>query len=155
MGVRLDEAEIREFLTKGHTGIFTSLRADGWPVSLPVWYAMLDDHVYVRTPSQSKKVGRVQKDDRVSFVVESGKAWKELKSVVITGRAVLVKDEAELTRVDAALAAKYEGFGTPKAVPKATKKHYGGGSTVFRIEEAKHPLTWDNAKIRMRPQSSD
>ena len=80
-------------------------------------------------------------------------AW--LKSVVITGRAVVVKDEAELTRVDEALGAKYEGFGTPKAVPKATKKHYGGGSTVFRIEAAKHPLTWDNAKIRMRPPASD
>ena len=155
MGVRLDEAEIREFLTKGHTGIFTSLRADGWPVSLPIWYVLLDDHVYVRTPSKSKKVGRVLNDDRVSFVVESGKAWKELKTVVITGRAVVVEDEAELSRVDEALGAKYASFGTPKAVPKATKKHYGGGSTVFRIEAAKHPLTWDNAKIRMRPPASD
>ncbi|MBW1883371.1 MAG: pyridoxamine 5'-phosphate oxidase family protein, partial [Deltaproteobacteria bacterium] len=106
MSVRLDEAEIREFVTKGHTGIFTSLRADGWPVSLPVWYVVLDDHVYVRTPSKSKKVVRVQNDDRASFVVESGKAWKELKSVVITGRAVVVEDEPELARVDTALGAK-------------------------------------------------
>ena len=150
MSVRLDEAEIREFLTKGHTGILTSLRADGWPVSLPIWYILLDDRVYVRTPSKSRKVGRLKKDDRVSFLVESGKAWKELKSVVITGRAVVVEDEAELVRVDEGLGAKYAGFGTPKAVPKATKKHYGGGSTVFRIDPVKHPLSWDNKKIRLR-----
>lgn len=153
MGVRLDEAEIREFLAQGHTGIFTSLRADGWPVSLPIWYAVVDDHVYVRTPSKSKKVGRVKKDDRVSFLVESGKAWKELKSVVITGRAVVVEDEAELARVAEAMGAKYGGIGAPKAVPKATKKHYGGGSTVIRIDPVQDPLTWDNAKIRLRSPS--
>ncbi len=153
MSVRLDEAEIREFVTNGHTGIFTSLRADGWPVSLPIWYVWLDDHVYVRTRSKSKKVVRVNHDDRVSFVVESGKAWKELKSVVITGRAVVVEDEAELARVDTALGAKYKGFGTPKAVPKATKKHYGGGSTVIRIDPVKHHLSWDNAKIRLQAKS--
>ena len=153
MSVRLDQAEIREFVTKGHTGIFTSLRADGWPISLPIWYVWLDDHVYVRTRSKSKKVVRVNHDDRVSFVVESGKAWKELKSVVITGRAVVVEDEAELARVDTALAAKYKGFGTPKAVPKATKKHYGGGSTVIRIDPVKPHLSWDNAKIRLQSKS--
>lgn len=152
MSVRLDEAEIQEFMAAGHTGILTSLRADGWPVSLPIWYAFVDDRVYVRTPSKSKKVRRLKKDDRVSFVVESGKAWKELKSVVITGRAVVVEDEAELGRVDEAMAAKYASFGAGKAVPKATKKHYGGGSTVFRIEPVKDPLTWDNAKIRMRSE---
>jgi nitroimidazol reductase NimA-like FMN-containing flavoprotein (pyridoxamine 5'-phosphate oxidase superfamily) len=153
MSVRLDEAEIREFVTKGHTGIFTSLRADGWPVSLPIWYVVLDDHVYVRTPNKSKKVVRVKNDDRVSFVVESGKAWKELKSVVITGRAVVVEDELELARVDTAVGAKYESFGIPKTVPRATKKHYGGGSTVIRIDPVKHPLTWDNAKIRLQVDS--
>jgi len=150
MSVRLDEMEIRDFLAKGHTGILTSLRADGWPVSLPIWYVVLDDRVYVRTPSTSRKVGRMKGDDRVSFVVESGKAWKELEAVVITGRAVVVEDETELARIDEALGRKYAGYGTPKAVPKATKKHYGGGSTVFRIDPVQPPLTWDNAKIRLR-----
>ena len=150
MGVRLDENEIREFLEKGHTGILTSLRADGWPVTLPIWYATVDGRVYVRTPSKTRKVTRIRKDDRVSFVVESGKAWKELKSVVITGRAVIVEDEDELAQVDRALGEKYEGFGVPKAAPKATSKHYSGGSTVIRIDPVQPPLTWDNAKIRMR-----
>ena len=150
MSVRLDEREIREFLEHGHTGILTSLRADGWPVSLPVWYAVLDDRVYLRTPSKSKKVARIERDDRVSFLVETGEAWPELKAVVITGRAVVVEDEATLERVSEALATRYAGFGMPQSAPKATKRHYGGGSTVLRIDPVKHALTWDNAKIRLR-----
>jgi hypothetical protein len=110
----------------------------------------LDDRVYVRTPSKSKKTTRVKRDDRVSFVVESGKAWKELKAVVITVRAVVVMDEESLARVDAAMGEKYKAYATPRTAPKATKKHYGGGSTVLRIDPAKHHLTWDNAKIRLK-----
>ncbi len=154
MGVRLDETEVREFLTRGHTGIITSLRADGWPVSLPIWYVVLDDHVYVRTPTKSKKVGRIEKDGRVSFLVESGKAWKELKAVVITGRAAIVEDEETLARVDVAMGEKYNAYAAPGTTPKATRKHYGGGSTVMRIDPAKHHLTWDNAKIRMQEKSA-
>jgi len=153
VGIQLSHEEIRDVLSSAHTGIFTSLRADGWPVSLPIWFVALDDRIYIRTPAKSRKVGRVRGDDRVSFLVESGEAWKELEAVVITGRAVLVEDPQELERVGAALGTKYEGFGLPRAsAPKATKRHYGGGSAVIRIDPVQPPLTWDNTKIRMRPR---
>ena len=35
-------------LASAHTGIFTSLRHDGVPVSLPVWFVALDRRVYLR-----------------------------------------------------------------------------------------------------------
>ncbi|MGH9137555.1 MAG: pyridoxamine 5'-phosphate oxidase family protein [Acidimicrobiales bacterium] len=42
MGVRLTDDEAWAFLENGHIGILTSLRRDGWPVSLPVWFVVLD-----------------------------------------------------------------------------------------------------------------
>ena len=39
MGVRLDDDEAWAELDAAHTGILTTLRRDGWPVSLPVWFA--------------------------------------------------------------------------------------------------------------------
>jgi PPOX class probable F420-dependent enzyme len=151
MSVRLDAAEIREFLAKAHTGVLTSLRADGWPVSLPLWFATLDDKVYVRTPERSKKIARLRKDDRVSFLVETGLRWAELKAVVITGRAVFVDDPAEVARASAALDAKYRAFRGPEvALPAATQRHYAVPFATLRIDPVQAPLTWDNAKIRLR-----
>ena len=45
--VRLNEDEIWSFLEQGHTGILTSLRRDGTPIALPVWYAVHERTVAV------------------------------------------------------------------------------------------------------------
>ena len=81
MGVRLTPDEQWTTLEAAHTGIFTSLRRDGAPVALPVWFAVVDRKIYFRTPTRAKKVLRVRHDDRCSCLVESGLAWKELKAV--------------------------------------------------------------------------
>ena len=39
MGVRLTSDEAWAFVEHAHTGIFTTLRRDGQPVALPVWFA--------------------------------------------------------------------------------------------------------------------
>ena len=50
MGVRLTEDEAWAELAAAHTGILTTLRRDGRPVPLPVWFVALDRTIYVRTP---------------------------------------------------------------------------------------------------------
>lgn len=151
MGVELSEDEAWAFLEDGHTGILTTLRSDGWPVSLPVWFVVMDRSVYVRTPSRSKKVSRLAKDDRVSFLVEGGTAWRELRAVVVTGRAEVVEDEDALDRVDRLLAEKYRAYReSGESLPGATRRHYSVPRTVVRIAPAEPLISWDNRKIRLR-----
>jgi nitroimidazol reductase NimA-like FMN-containing flavoprotein (pyridoxamine 5'-phosphate oxidase superfamily) len=98
MGVRLTPEEQWAMLEAAHTGIFTSLRRDGAPVALPVWFAVVDRRIYLRTPAKTKKVARIRNDDRCSFLVESGLAWKELKAVHLSGCAVLLEPGEESAR---------------------------------------------------------
>ena len=152
MGVRLTEDEAWEMLANAHTGTITTLRRDGWPVSLPMWFTVVDRKIYMRTLAASKKALRIKRDQRACFMVESGKAWKDLAAVVVPVRALLIDPSGdEARRALAAIAAKYEGFGLPqKAVPEATRKHYGGGNVVIRLEPAGEMITWNNAKIRLK-----
>jgi PPOX class probable F420-dependent enzyme len=144
VSVRLTAEEVDDFLAAAHTGVLTTLRRDGWPVSLPVWFVVVDGTVYVRTPARSRKVQRVRHDDRVSFVVEAGWRWDELKAVVITGRAALVDDD-----VTDAFDAKYRAYRAERStLPEATKRHYRGNAAVLRIDPVGDPITWDNSKIR-------
>lgn len=153
MGVRMDADEISAFLTNAHTGIFTTLRADGWPVPLPVWFAYLDGAVHVRTPAASHKVARVAHDERVTFLVEDGERWEDLRAVLLMGRAHSVDDEPTLVAVEEALDAKYRDFRPGRGtLPRATRGHYGRGSVVLRIEPTGEPTTWDNRKIRQRSE---
>jgi PPOX class probable F420-dependent enzyme len=152
MSLRLSEDEAWDFLAKGHTGILTSLRRDGWPVSLPVWYVALDRRIYVSGPARTKKYGRMKRDPRVAFLVETGLKWKELSAVHVTGRARLVEDPAELARVQAAMDAKYAAYRTDRSkMPSATSQHYQQqGTATVRIEPEGKLLTWDNARLGVK-----
>ena len=76
--IRLSEDEAGDVLDKSHTGILTTLRRDGTPVSLPVWYVADGRTIVVKTPPRTKKVVRVERDARASFLVVSGERWIDL-----------------------------------------------------------------------------
>jgi PPOX class probable F420-dependent enzyme len=151
MSVRLTEEEAWQLLASSHTGIVTTLRRDGWPVSLPVWFAVLGRAIYFRTPSRTRKVERLRRDDRVSFLVEGGLAWKELRAVVVTGRGRVLETGEESQRALEAIHAKYDRFRTAAAdMPERTRRHYSTPFVVIRIDPVQPLLTWDNARLRLR-----
>jgi PPOX class probable F420-dependent enzyme len=148
VSVRMSREECWDMLSSAHTGILTTLRRDGVPISLPVWFCVLDGHVHVRTPGRSKKVSRWRHDPRVNFLVEDGERWAELRSVHLTGRAVEITDPEVLARVDAALQEKYAAYRTQRAaMPDATRSHYEVEHVVIRIDHDDRILNWDNGKL--------
>ena len=152
--IRLTDDEVWEELATAHTGILTTLRADGWPVSLPVWFAAIDRRIYLRTPGRSKKVARLRRDPRGSFLVESGERWAELRAVQLPVHAVVLDDGPEADAAADALRAKYDGFGIAMdRAPSATRQAYRGMAFI-RLEPAGKALTWDNARIRLQEASA-
>lgn len=148
MGVRMDRDEALAFVAKSHTGILTTLRRDGMPIALPVWFVVRDGQVYIATPSHTKKVARIRADPRVSFLTESGKRWAELKAVQLNGEARVVEDPSVLDEVRALLGEKYAAYRTARQkMPTGTQKHYAGGQTVFEIVPHGRVLSWDNTKL--------
>jgi PPOX class probable F420-dependent enzyme len=142
--------EIWAFLTDGHTGVLTTLRADGVPIAMPVWYAVVDRAIFTRT--RGKKLARLRRDARASFLVEAGERWADLRAVHVTGRAEILS-EAETARfasaVDAELDRKYASFRTDRArMPDTTRGAYElADRGVVRIVPDERILNWDNRKL--------
>jgi PPOX class probable F420-dependent enzyme len=132
-GIRLSVDEAWDTLDRAHTGILTTLRGDGVPISLPVWFVVLDRRIYVSGPAHTKKFARIDRDPRVSFLVESGERWIELLGVHLTGTVRIVDDVQLLERVATALADKYDPFRTPRdQMPNETRSRYE--TTITTIE---------------------
>lgn len=155
MGIRLSEDEAWAFIEGSHTAIVTTLRRDGSPIALPIWFATEGHRIYVGTPVGSKKVLRVAHDDRASFLVESGDAWAELSAVHLSVTAVILDhdtDAAEISRANALLDDKYAAFRPASArLPSSASKHYAS-MAMLRLDPVGKALTWDNA--RMFPPSN-
>lgn len=146
--VRLNPDEAWQVVEASHTGILTSLRRDGMPVSLPVWFVVVDRRVYVAGPATTKKFGRLRRDPRVAFLVESGSKWVELVGVHLTGTAREVDDPELLARVQAALDAKYSAYRIDRtAMPERTRQHYETPTVTIEIQPHERILTWDNARL--------
>ena len=152
MSIRLSRAEAWEVLGASHTGIFTSLRSDGVPITLPVWFVALDERIYIDAVATTKKVARIRRDPRVSFLVESGERWRDLRGVHLTGRARIVAEPELQARVGAALGEKYGGFsGDRSAMPAESRSHYEREHLVLEIEPDERILSYENARIPLVP----
>ena len=103
--IRLTERELADYLAKSQTIIICSLNKDGTPHPMPMWYGVEPDGAIVMTTfTKSQKIANIQRDPRVTLLVESGGAvYEKLKGVVIYGRAELIRDTERvvdiLTRV--------------------------------------------------------
>jgi len=147
--VRLSRDEAWSVIHDSHTGILTTVRRDGTPVTLPTWFVDIDRHICLSTPARAKKVARIRRNGRVSFLVESGVRWAELQAVQLTGEARLVDDPELAARIATGLDRKYEPFRTRRAaMAEATRDHYEKHGTAYiRITPDDRILSWDNSRL--------
>jgi PPOX class probable F420-dependent enzyme len=145
--IRLTEEEAWQEIASAHTGTLTTLRRDGMPIALPVWFVAEGRTVELMTPARTKKIARVRHDPRASFLVESGECWADLRAVHVTGRVEIVTDDAATQRIEEAVNAKYAAFRPALAsLPEATQAYYAKQVYLRFVPEGKI-LTWDNARI--------
>jgi nitroimidazol reductase NimA-like FMN-containing flavoprotein (pyridoxamine 5'-phosphate oxidase superfamily) len=142
--------EVFERLASTHTGIVTTLRRDGMPMSTPVWFVIYAGAVCFGTPSKSRKAARLRRDSKVGFLVEGGKRWAELWAIHLTGHATLIDDVAEQEAVAALQAEKYAGFSTPRSeYPEDSRRFYESDTVrlIYRIDAEDRIVSWDNTKL--------
>jgi nitroimidazol reductase NimA-like FMN-containing flavoprotein (pyridoxamine 5'-phosphate oxidase superfamily) len=73
--------------------------AGGWPIVLPMNFALAGDVVYFRTAADRKFAAAVR-SERVTFQVDHvDEVWEEGWSVLVFGNLRVVDDPAELRRV--------------------------------------------------------
>jgi PPOX class probable F420-dependent enzyme len=149
VSVRLSADEAWQVIEGAHTGILTTLRSDGSPITLPVWFVVMDRTVCLSAPSRTKKVSRVRHDPRAAFLVESGMKWAELQAVHLSGDLEIVEDEPSRQLIAAAIERKYHDFQTPgEAMPADTRAHYAE-RTFLRLRPHQRFLSWDNSRMEL------
>jgi PPOX class probable F420-dependent enzyme len=147
MSVRLSDDEAWDVLKGAHTGILSSLRRDGVPVALPVWFVTDERTVLVAGPRGSHKFARMRRDPRVSFLVESGSHWCDLRAVHLVGEAEIVEGP-DWESLDRGFDEKYRGFRTPRdEMPASARQRYDGGRALVRIVPTERLLSWDNHRL--------
>jgi PPOX class probable F420-dependent enzyme len=145
--IRLTDDEAWNVIAASDVGVLTTLRADGWPVSLPVWFVAHERTVCLAAPTGTKKVARVRRDPRASFLVESGALWSELRAVHLTGLVEIVTQDSLKRLIADAIDEKYATRRTDQAaMPTGVQDRYRD-RTFLQLRPESRVLSWDNSRI--------
>ena len=148
--VRMTEDEAWQMLEQSVNGILTTLRRDGRPIALPIWFVALDRRIYIST--RGKKVDRARNDPRCSFLVEAGERWADLRAVHLDCLVTVIEPDPHLAaRIDEALTAKYNAYRVSSAaMPSATRERYAQASrAILELVPQGKTLTWDNRHLNL------
>ncbi len=91
--IRMTNEELRKFIEGAQTIIINSIGKDGVPHPMPMWFGIEPDGAIVMTTfTKSQKIRNLERDPRVSLLIEDGKVYSDLRGAVIYGKAELVRE---------------------------------------------------------------
>lgn len=122
MSREMSREEWRSFLSQGtRTGKLATVRRDGSPHVVPVWFVLDGDDIVLTTGRDSVKGRSLRRDGRVALCVDDDRP--PFAFVTVTGRAEVSEDLDQLLHYATLLGGRYmgedraEAFGRRNAVP--------------------------------------
>lgn len=146
--VSMSAQEVRDFLASDRrVGVLTTLGRDGYPHSAAMWFVLDGDVVRMWTYAKSQKAVNLRRDPRAALLVEDGTVYRELRGVLVRGRARITDADDEVAAVGRALFARYEpgperpAEGTEETIRKQATKRVALSLPLERV------ASWDHRKL--------
>ena len=104
--VRMSPDEVEEFLGSQMKVQVATVNPDGSPHLTTLFYVLDQGRIAFWTYASSQKIKNLQRDARITCLVEAGDDYFELRGVSITGKAELVTDEAGIRAIGTRVASR-------------------------------------------------
>jgi PPOX class probable F420-dependent enzyme len=143
--IALTQDEQDTFLKEGWTLQVASMGPKGYPHLVAMWYVLDGGEIVFTTFRKSQKVINLQRNPKLTVMLESGKGYSELRGLVIEGDGEIVDDPQFTAKVMAKVGEKYNGIPAPMETPEAALK-VAGKRVVIRVKVAEI-YSWDHSKL--------
>lgn len=104
--VKMTEDEVEAFLAESKKVQVATVNPDGSPHLTTLFYVVQDGRIAFWTYGRSQKIKNLERDPRITCLVETGDDYFELRGVSISGRAELVTEEAAIREIGTAVASR-------------------------------------------------
>lgn len=150
----MTDDEVAAFLDAHRTVHLATIGPDGAPHLTTLWYGLVDGKVAVWTYAKSQKVKNLERDSRVTALVESGDSYAELRGVQLRGRASVSSDRDTVMRVAEAVyernaqrfgQVEYQGGGLDRGSREVLEKMSEKRAAI--VVEPEHVVSWDHRKL--------
>ncbi len=148
--VSMTEEEVRAFLGANLKVQVASIGRDGTPHLTTLFYVLLDDKISFWTYASSQKVRNLERDPRLSALVETGADYAELAGVSIQGTAEIVREPEGIRRIGTAVVEAMAGDADLGDLGRDIVEHQVSKRVGIVITPTK-VASWDHAKMNALP----
>ena len=137
---KMSKEEVDAFLdSKPGWMMLTSQGRDGYPHSVPIGYFRDGDRIFMGCRDNTQKVKNIERNPKVSLVIEDGKTMSDLRGILFRGDASVVREDEERLKISR-LAAKLRG------APEDEWPTTASAGAVFIKVDSPRVTSWDYSK---------
>ena len=141
--IAMSPTERDEFLASERTCRVASIGRDGSPHVTPLWFAWDGSSLWLTSIVRSQRWSDLQRDNRVSVIVDAGGPFTELRGVELRGVAEVVGEVPRTGEPVPELETPEQLFGDKYA---GGRMHHDGRHAWLKVTPAKI-VSWDFRKV--------
>ncbi|MCR1781458.1 pyridoxamine 5'-phosphate oxidase family protein [Nocardioides carbamazepini] len=147
--VKLTDEEVRGLLEENVKVQVAANGRDGFPHLTTLFYDVQDGRIAFWTYGRSQKILNLERDPRVTALVEDGTDYFELRGVSIEGRAEIVREHDRILEIGKAVSVRMFGVDSFEALGEIGAQTVEKQATK-RVGVIIHPdrvASWDHRKM--------
>jgi PPOX class probable F420-dependent enzyme len=143
--IGMSDEEVDQFTHLRHTATVCSVNHDGTIHAVAMWYGFAGGRIAFHTKAKSQKALNLARNPGMTFLVEDGRAYSELRGVELVGQAMVVDDPGERRELAVSVLQRYFDAG-----PQLTDAMIEGSlhNRVVIALEVKRVVSWDHRKLK-------
>jgi PPOX class probable F420-dependent enzyme len=143
--------EVSDLLAASKKVQVATVNPDGTPHMVTLFYGLADGKIAFFTYRRSQKVRNLERDPRITCLVETGADYGELRGVLIYGTARLIEDYGAVVEIGTQVVTRTMG------VPADAVAEYVQQTARKRVAYVVEPVrvvSWDHRKLAGPPASA-
>ncbi len=141
----MSEDEQHQFISEQKSLQVATINRDGTPHLSTLWFDVFEGDIVFETFTKSQKIKNLERDPRISCLLEDGLEYEKLRGVQINGIAELYSDPETVHRYARGVMAR-NNPSIPEEMLDAAAESMSTKRTVVVIK-AQRIATWDHTKL--------
>ncbi len=141
----MTDSEVERFIDTHKSLQVGTIERDGSVHLSTLWFAVVDSRIVFETYTKSQKIKNLERDNRITVLLEDGTVYEKLRGVMIKGTARLVTDPAEVHPL-ALEVMKRNQPDIPEDLLSKAAEHMASKRTAVIVEPTRI-VSWDHTKL--------
>ena len=141
----MTEEEVTQFIASQKSLQVATINKDGTPHLSTLWFDVVNGEIVFETFTKSQKIKNLQRDNRISCLLEDGLVYEKLRGVQINGVAELVDSPDQVHQLAKGVMAR----NNPE-IPAEALDEVAEAMSVKRtavVVKATKVVSWDHQKL--------